>query len=93
VWEIDIRYLNSLSKYDDKFKYLLCVIDLFSRYAWTVPLKDNRANSIKKALKYLFRYGKPITIQSDKVTELVNATVQQYFKRQRVSFHTTRNQT
>jgi hypothetical protein len=34
---------------------------------------------------------KPITIQSDKGTEFVNATVQQYLNRQGVSFHTPRN--
>jgi hypothetical protein len=54
-----------------------------------VPLKDKRANSITTALKYLFQDRIPIIIQSDKGTEFVNAIVQQYLKRQGVSFHTT----
>ena len=78
-----------LSKY--KYKYLLKVIDIFSRYAWSVPLKDKTGTSITSALKSLFQNRKPITIQSDKGTEFVNVTVQQYLNRQGVYFHTTQN--
>jgi len=91
VWEMDLADLSSLSKYNDKYKYLLNIIDVFPRYAWSVPLKDKTANSIKAALKSLFQNRKPISIQSDKGTEFVNATVQQYLKRQGVGFHTTHN--
>jgi transposase InsO family protein len=89
VWEMDLSDLSSLSKY--KYRYLLNVIDIFSRYAWSVPLKDKTGNSITSALKSLFQDRKPITIQSDKGTEVVNATVQLYLKRQGVNFHTTHN--
>ena len=82
---MDLAELNSLSKY--KFKYLLNVIDIFSRYAWIVILKDKTSNTITSALKSSFQNRKPITIQSDKGTEFVNATVQQYLKRQGVNFH------
>jgi transposase InsO family protein len=90
VWEMDLADLSSLSKYN-KYKYLLNVIDIFSRYAWSVPLKDKTGNSITSSLKSLFQDRKPITTQSGKGTEFVNATVQQYLKRQGVNFHTTHN--
>ena len=80
--------LSSLSKYNDKYRYLLNVIDIFSRYAWSVPLKDKTGTSIKAAIKYLFRNRKPVTIQSDKGTEFVNTTVRRYLKSQDVNFHT-----
>jgi len=91
VWKMDLAYLSSLSKYNDKYKYVLNLIDIFSRHAWSVPLKDKPATSITAALKSLFQNRKPIHIQSDKGTEFVNPTVQQYLKRQGVSFHTTHN--
>ena len=47
--------------------------------------------SIAAALTTLFQNRKPITIQSDTGTEFVNATVQQYLKRQGVDFHTAHN--
>ena len=43
------RYLadmQPLSKYNKEIKYLLCVINLFSKYAWVVPLKDKRGITI-----------------------------------------------
>jgi len=40
VWEIDLAYFSFLSKYDDKYKYFLNVIAIFSRYAWSVHLKN-----------------------------------------------------
>ena len=49
VWEMDLADLNSLSQYNYKYKYLLNVIDIFSRYAWSVPLKDNTVTSITSA--------------------------------------------
>ena len=56
-----------------------------------MPLKDKTGASITTALKSFFQNRKPITMQTDKGTEFVNSTVQQYLKRQGVSFHTTHN--
>jgi hypothetical protein len=65
VSEMRLADLSSLSKNNDKYKYLLNVIDVFSRYAWSVRLKKKTATSITAALKYLFQSRKPITIQAD----------------------------
>ena len=43
--------MQSLSKYNKEIKYLLRAIDLFSKYAWVVPIKDKKGNSIKKNIK------------------------------------------
>ena len=40
MWGIDLADMQSLSKYNTGIKYLLCVIDLFSKYAWVIPIKD-----------------------------------------------------
>jgi len=89
VWNIDLADLSSLSRYTDKYKYLSNMIDIFSRYAWSVPLKDKTGKSIAVALTTSFQNRKPIAIQSYKGTEFVNATAQQYLKCQGVDFHTT----
>ena len=46
VWGVDLTGMQSLSKYNKGINYLLCVIDLFSKYAWVVLLKDKREISI-----------------------------------------------
>ena len=40
IWGVDLADMQSLSKYNRGIKYLLCAVDLFSKYAWFVPLKD-----------------------------------------------------
>ena len=53
--------------------------------------KHAEGHLITRALKFLFRDRKPISIQSDKGTEFVNATVQQYLKHKVLNFHTIHN--
>ena len=43
--------MQSLSKYNKGIKYLLCAIDLFSKYAWVIPIKDKKGTSIVNHLK------------------------------------------
>ena len=43
--------MRSLSKYNKWMKYVLCAIDIFSKYAWVVPLKDKRGISIVNAFQ------------------------------------------
>ena len=39
IWGVDLADMQSLSRYNKGFKYLLCVIDLFSKYAWVIKIK------------------------------------------------------
>ena len=50
--------MQSLSKYNKGIKYLLCAIDLFSKYAWVVPIKDNKGVSIANAFKIIISEGR-----------------------------------
>ena len=40
IWVVDLADMQSLSKYNKTIKYVLCAIDLFSKYAWVDPIKD-----------------------------------------------------
>jgi transposase InsO family protein len=91
VWEMDLADLTSLSKYNDGNKFLLNIIDVFSRYTWSVPLKDKTGASVTTPLKTLFKSRQPLILQSDKGTDFLNKTVQRYLKTEDVSFHTTHN--
>ena len=48
---MDLADLSYLSKYNEKYKNLLNVIDIFSRYAGSVPLKDRTGTSISTEIK------------------------------------------
>ena len=51
IWGVDLADMQSLSKYNKGIKYLLCAIDLFSKYAWVFPIKDKKGTSIVNAFK------------------------------------------
>ena len=51
TWGDDLTDMQSLSKYDKGIKYLLCEIDLFSKYTWGVPLNNIRGISIANAFQ------------------------------------------
>ena len=65
--------MQSLSKYNKGIKYLLCVIDLFSKYAWVIPMKVKKGTSIVNAFKKIIsRRRKPNKIWVDQGSEFYN---------------------
>jgi transposase InsO family protein len=54
-WQADLVYLSKLSSYNKEFKYLLTCIDVLSRYAWIVPLKDKTGKTLKDAFQVIFK--------------------------------------
>ena len=66
--------MQSLSKYNKGNKYLLCPIDLFSKYAWVVPIKDKKGVSIVDAFQKILKESnrKPNNIWAEKGSEFYN---------------------
>ena len=46
IWGVDLADMQSLSKYNKRINYLLCVIDILSKYEWVVFLKVKKGTSI-----------------------------------------------
>ena len=60
IWGVDLADMQSLSKYNKGIKYLLCVIDFFSKYAWGICLKDKSRITIVNAFqKIISKQRKP----------------------------------
>ena len=79
IWGADLAEMQLLSKYNKGIRFLLCVIDIFSKYAWVVPLKGKKGISIVKAFQSILKQSnrKPNKIWVDKGSEFYNA----YFKK------------
>ena len=58
IWGVDLADMQSLSKYNKGIKYLLCAIDLFSKYAGVFPLKDKKGASIVNAFQKIISEGR-----------------------------------
>ena len=54
IWDADLADTQLISKFNKIF--LLCVIDIFSKYAWVVPLKDKKGVSIVNALQSIIKF-------------------------------------
>ena len=73
--------MQSLSKYNKGIKYLLCAIDLFSKYAWVIPIKDKKGTSIVNAFKKIISEGrKPNKIWVDQGSEFYNNLFKRFLK-------------
>ena len=63
IWGANLADMQLISKFNKGFRFLLCAIDIFSKYAWVVPLKDKKGISIVNAFQKildnanLIKYG------------------------------------
>ena len=73
--------MQSLSKHNKGNKYLLCAIDLFSKYVWVIPIKDKRGTSIANAFQKIISKGrKPNKIWVDQDNEFYNKCSKDFLK-------------
>ena len=85
--------MQSLSKYNKGIKYLLCAIDLFSRCAWVVPIKDKKGVSIVNAFKKIIsKERKPNKIWVDQGSEFYNNTFKEFLKINNIEMYSTYNE-
>ena len=55
IWSAHLADMQLISKFDKGFRFLLCVITIFSKYAWIVPLKDKKDVSIVHAFEKILK--------------------------------------
>ena len=74
--------MQLISKFNKGFIFLLCVIDIFSKYAWVVPLKDKKGVSIVNAFQKILDDSKrkPNKIWVDKGSEFYNNSFKKWLK-------------
>ena len=67
--------IQAFTKFNRGVKYLLAVIDVFSKYGWLIPLKDKTGKSVASALKTIFKERKLGKMWVDKGKEFYNKDV------------------
>ena len=94
IWGVDLADMQSLSKKNNSIKYLLCVIDLFSKYAFVIPLKDKKVISIVNAFNKTIKQSnrKPNKIWVDQGIELSNRVFKKWLSDNDIIMHSTFNE-
>ena len=86
--------MQLLSRYNKGIRFLLCVIDIFSKYAWVVPLKDKKGISIVKAFQIILKESnsrKPNKIWVGKGSEFCNASFKKWLQDNDIVMYSTHN--
>lgn len=93
LWEMDLIDMQKFSRNNNGNRFILAVIDCFSKFVWCVPIKRKTPDEIVKAFDHIFSKTsrRPVKIQSDKGREFVNKNVKSYFACKDISFFTTRD--
>ena len=75
---MDLLDIHQLSRQNKNFRFILVVLDIFSRFAWARPLKDKTGTRVAAALQDIITTSgrKPKRIWSDRGTEFYNARTQ-----------------
>ena len=86
--------MTLISKFNKGIKYLLCAIDLFSRYAWVVGIKDKKVASITDAFKKILDSSKrkPNKIWVDHGSEFYDKVFKKFLKDNDIEMYSTHNE-
>ena len=94
IWGTDLADMQLLSRYNKGIRFLLCVIDIFSKYAWVVPLKDKKGVSFVTAFQSILKQSnrKPNKIWVDKGSEFYNASFKKWLQDNDIVMYSTNNE-
>ena len=93
IWGVDLADTRLLSKKNKGIKYLLCAIDLFSKYAFVVPLKDKKGISIINAFNKIIKISNrtPNKIRVDHGGEFYNHVFKRWLSNNDIIMYSTFN--
>ena len=89
-WQMDLADMQSMQKFNEGYHYLLVCIDVFSKYAWVVPLKNKTGLSLVDAFKTILSSGrKPEKIITDQGMEFFNTHFKALLKDEDIELYNT----
>ena len=94
IWGVDLADMQLISKYNKGIGYFLCAIDLFSKYAWVISLKNKKGDSIAEGFKQILDDSNrnPNKIWIDHGNEFYNNKFKSFFKENDIEMNSTFNE-
>ena len=92
TWAIDLVDMQSFSRFNRGYKYLLAVIDIFSKYGWLIPIKSKTGEATTKAFATILNQRKPHKIWVDKGKEFYNKHFQTLLEKHGIEMYSTENE-
>ena len=94
IWGADLADMRLISKCSKGFSFLLCVIDVYSKYAWVIPLKDKKEITITNAFQNILDESnhKPNKIWVDKDSEFYNRSMKSWLEKNTTEMYSRYNE-
>ena len=94
LWQADLADMTHLAEHNDGFRYLLTVIDVFSKYAFVATLKKKDSKSVVEAFAKILEEEKrkPLKLQTDKGKEFVNGQFRAMLEERHIQFYVSQNE-
>ena len=89
-WDADLADMSYYAKKNDSYKFILLVIDIFSKYVWLRPLKTKTSKEVQAAFHSIQR--RPKLLRTDKGMEFCSLAIEKYFKKEGIHHFVTQNQ-
>ena len=80
IWGTDLADMQLISNFNKEFRFLLCVIDIYSKYAWVIPLKDEKGITITNGFQNFLDKSKrkPSKIWEEKGSAFYNRSMESF---------------
>ena len=92
-WQADLVDISSLVHFNKGYKFLLTCIDVFSKFAWVITLKNKSRESLVNGFQSILDLGRSLEkLQTDKGTEFLNRNFQSLLKENSIHFFTTNSE-
>ena len=91
IFAADLVEMQKFAKLNKGYRYLITCIDIFSKFAWVIPLKDKKGITIKNALEKIFNKRKPKFLWTDNGKEFYNKQVQDLLNENNIKLYSTNN--
>ena len=90
TWQADLVDMQAYSHDNNGYKYLLTIIDVFSKFSWVVPAKSKSAEDITNAMKsVLIHSRKPKSLQVDSGSEFFNAKFKLLMQKYKINLYSS----
>lgn len=90
LWQSDLAQMDLYAKSNRNFKFILVVIDCFSKYVWTKPLKSKSAEDVSHAFEDILKEGRqPANLQTDQGKEYFNIHFKKLMKKYNINHYNT----
>jgi len=92
LFQIDLADVSNLSPHNDGYRYLLNCIDVYTKRAWSIPLKTKTGREVSNAFERILSQRRCNMVQNDKGTEFLNSAFKSMLRRHGIKFYTSENE-